>query len=214
MIIQCPHCRRKFDVLDKYKYKQAKCPNCANTFLIGTEDNKPRTLETKDVTKGIKESVGKSTEATINDRKNPDSLLQVVSFLVPLVGFILGIVFVTKPSQVDKNTGKHCLFCSLAGLIACGIIFAMWIDRINENIDLTTAEFERNIIRTTTELEREIQSIETTCIICDGRGQTDCPICVNGLMTNAVTGSKETCSFCNGKGITTCTFCNGTGKQK
>lgn len=189
MIIQCPHCRRKFDALDKYKHKQAKCPNCANTFLIGTEDNKPRTLETKDVTQGIKESAGKSTEATINDKKNPDSLLQVVSFLVPLIGFILGIVFVTKTSQVDKNTGKHCLFCSLAGLIAGGIIFAIWMDRINENI-------------------------ETTCIICDGRGQTDCPICVNGLTTNAVTGSKETCSFCNGKGITTCTFCNGTGKQK
>jgi len=199
----CPYCRKKLNIPDNYIGKEARCPNCSQPLLVGPEGAKPKPLDPKDKGQGFTESISTERGATENGKKNPDALLAVVSFFVPLIGFILGIVFVIKPSQVDKNTAKRCLGWALTGSIVWGIIIGIWMGMVTGEIDEATAKFER-----------EIKRIETTCMICNGRGQVDCPMCVNGVSTNPLTGRKETCSFCNGQGVTTCTFCDGTGRPK
>ena len=32
-------------------------------------------------------------------KKNPNLFLSIVSFLIPMIGFILGVFFIIKPSQ-------------------------------------------------------------------------------------------------------------------
>ena len=54
--------------------------------------------------------------------KNPNGILGTISFLVPLIGFIIGIVFVVKAGFEDKRTGKICLVASLVGLVV-GVVF-------------------------------------------------------------------------------------------
>lgn len=136
-------------------------------------------------------------------KKNPDGLLGTVSLFLPLIGFILGIVFIGKPSEGDKQTGKNCLSFALLGAIIGGIIWGVWWYQAAQQIDQASRTFQR-----------EMRKIETTCQICNGKGIVNCPICVNGMVTNPLTGKKETCTFCNGKGTMTCTFCNGTGKSQ
>jgi len=51
------------------------------------------------------------------------------------------------------------------------------------------------------------------CIFCDGRGDDDCPLCVNGIYRN-LDGSKVKCNHCEGTGRLPCTYCNGTGRSE
>ena len=46
------------------------------------------------------------------------------------------------------------------------------------------------------------------CWVCDGDGENNCVVCVDG---NTNMGD---CAFCIGKGFVTCTFCNGSGVMK
>ena len=48
---------------------------------------------------------------------NPNFLLALISFFIPLIGFILGIVFVSKAKEHDKTTGSVCLIASVVGFI-------------------------------------------------------------------------------------------------
>lgn len=90
-------------------------------YLVEIEEVKPLKSE-KEKAEGLK----KKSE-TKNDKKNPDGLLAAVSFFLPLIGFILGIIFVTKPGQVDKNTGKRCLGWALGGFILGSIVIGIWM---------------------------------------------------------------------------------------
>jgi len=56
-------------------------------------------------------------------KKNPNLFLSIVSFLIPMVGFIIGVFFIIKPGPADKSTGKRCLGWALAGSIFGSIIF-------------------------------------------------------------------------------------------
>jgi len=47
------------------------------------------------------------------------------------------------------------------------------------------------------------------CLVCNGKGRTDCALCVNGRDNQG-----DYCTYCNGRGDNTCTFCNGTGKSQ
>ena len=57
-------------------------------------------------------------------KKNPDGLLGMVSLFLPLIGFILGIVFIGKSSKGDKQTGKTCFSFALLGVII-GVIYVL-----------------------------------------------------------------------------------------
>jgi len=58
--------------------------------------------------------------------KNPNALLGTVSFLLPVVGWILGIIFVTKDDTEDKRTGKICLLASFAWLVGAITVFLLY----------------------------------------------------------------------------------------
>jgi len=54
--------------------------------------------------------------------KNPNGILGAISFLIPFVGLIIGIVFVMKNRAEDKRTGRICLIACLIGFVI-GVIF-------------------------------------------------------------------------------------------
>ena len=60
-------------------------------------------------------------------KKNPNKFLGFLSFFIPLVGFIAGIVFISKPNQADKRTGMICLSWALVGLVIGAIIWGITI---------------------------------------------------------------------------------------
>lgn len=50
--------------------------------------------------------------------EHPDYLtLTIISVLLPIVGIILGIVYLTRPDTVDRKLGEHLIAFSLAVII-------------------------------------------------------------------------------------------------
>jgi hypothetical protein len=99
MKVECPQCEEAFDIPDTYIGQPIKCSKCKRSFLASN---------------------------TIIPDNNQDSLLAVVSFLIPLVGFIIGAILISKPDQVSKDTGGKCLRWALFGLIVGSIVTGIW----------------------------------------------------------------------------------------
>jgi hypothetical protein len=57
--------------------------------------------------------------------KSPDTTLVIISFLIPLVGFIIGAIFISKPSKADKKTGESCLIWATISIIVGIILWGM-----------------------------------------------------------------------------------------
>jgi hypothetical protein len=68
-------------------------------------------------------------------KKNPDLLLSIVSFLIPMIGFIMGVFFIIKPNRIDKNTGMRCLSWALAGSIFGSILFGTLVERASRDTE-------------------------------------------------------------------------------
>ena len=63
--------------------------------------------------------------AAIN--RNPNGLLGLVSFIIPLAGIIVAAIFLTRDNQHDRETGKLCLTCAvLAIFIGFGVLMVAW----------------------------------------------------------------------------------------
>jgi len=56
-------------------------------------------------------------------------LLYIVSFLIPLVGIILGIVYMVKPDQDSKKFGKMCLILGIVSIVI-GIVLAIVVNAV------------------------------------------------------------------------------------
>jgi hypothetical protein len=55
-------------------------------------------------------------------------LLYVVSFLIPLAGFIIGIVFYTRPDPQSKHVGKMCIIIGvIAMLVNVGLAALLYV---------------------------------------------------------------------------------------
>jgi hypothetical protein len=68
-------------------------------------------------------------------KKNPNLFLSIVSFLIPMIGFILGVFFIIKPSRMDKSTGMRCLGWALAGSIFGSVIFGTLVERASRDME-------------------------------------------------------------------------------
>lgn len=80
------------------------CPYCGHDFRV-TADYAPR----EQLSDGFK------------------ILLYILSFLIPLVGFIVGAIYYTKPEQELKQFGKMCLILGLVSvLISVGCYCVMF----------------------------------------------------------------------------------------
>jgi uncharacterized membrane protein len=64
---------------------------------------------------------------TIVPDTNSDGMLSLVSFLFPLIGFIVGAILISKSSQANKITGGKCLRWAIIGLVVGSILTVIWI---------------------------------------------------------------------------------------
>jgi hypothetical protein len=60
----------------------------------------------------------------IGRKQNPDALLAVASFLIPLAGFIMGAIFLSRDHPTDRATGRVCL---TAAIVAIAAGFLLWL---------------------------------------------------------------------------------------
>jgi hypothetical protein len=59
-------------------------------------------------------------------------LFYILSFLIPIIGIIIGIIYYTKPDPESKNLGKMCLLLALVGIligVVCNfaVLGSMWL---------------------------------------------------------------------------------------
>ncbi len=67
-------------------------------------------------------------------------LLYIVSFIIPLVGIILGIVYMVKPDQDSKKFGKMCLILGIISIIL-GIVMVVVINAMVFTAVTTTVPY-------------------------------------------------------------------------
>jgi hypothetical protein len=72
----------------------------------------------------MSEEVKTGTGGSGETPPEPKALFYVLSFIIPLVGIILGIIYWTKPEEVNKDFGKKCV---LWACIAVGAWILCWI---------------------------------------------------------------------------------------
>jgi len=51
----------------------------------------------------------------------------ILGFLVPLVGFIIGAIMLTKDDKLDKKLGEHTIVISVLGIITVVFLWFLWI---------------------------------------------------------------------------------------
>jgi hypothetical protein len=80
-------------------------------------------------------SRGRSSAGSSNEL-----LLGIASFLFPLVGFIIGAVFLTRDNARDRQAGRTCLVFSIIGvlfsvvasIIIWAVVFGAFVTTIHE----------------------------------------------------------------------------------
>lgn len=51
----------------------------------------------------------------------------VLSFIIPLVGLIMGAVMLTKDEKVDKKLGEHAIVVSIFGFMLWGLLWFVYV---------------------------------------------------------------------------------------
>lgn len=49
----------------------------------------------------------------------------ILALLIPVVGIVMGIIYLSKPDKLDKKVGEHSIAVSIFGLIAYGILIGV-----------------------------------------------------------------------------------------
>ena len=56
----------------------------------------------------------------------------VISVLIPLVGFIMGALFLTKDDDEDRSAGKTCIIAGIVSAVVCCVIWGvMWATKMD-----------------------------------------------------------------------------------
>lgn len=58
------------------------------------------------------------------------AFLAVLSFLVPLLGFVAGVILLTKSGAQDRETGKLCVVLAFVGLFVTGLLWGLFATTI------------------------------------------------------------------------------------
>jgi DNA-directed RNA polymerase subunit RPC12/RpoP len=108
------------------------------------------------------------------------ALLYVASFLVPIAGIIIGIVFMTRSSPDEKHVGKMCLLFSLltivvaVGFAAAVYIIALGIDTQEDHVTpyaaLTRAAINDGYRFTFVGVAGEARWSDAPMLLTDGEG--------------------------------------------
>lgn len=130
----CPHCNTLLAIDEKYREMEAKCPSCGNSLIPGKVVAKNQRLEldkkreekilpeceTANSEKSYNHFTKSNTERNIEE--NPDTLLGWLSFLIPVIGFIMALIYVTRAKARDKKTARICFKLGFTGCIFVPVI--------------------------------------------------------------------------------------------
>lgn len=62
---------------------------------------------------------------TIKEKGNSYTFQYVISFLIPLVGFILGAILLSKDNEEEKQVGKSCIILGIVAVVISTIIIVL-----------------------------------------------------------------------------------------
>lgn len=80
----------------------------------------------------------------------------ILSILLPIVGIILGIVYLTKSSRLDKKLGEHTLAMSVLFMIIWGVVFGISLAVSINNSQLENDRRNEQVIRESNEMYEEM----------------------------------------------------------
>lgn len=67
-----------------------------------------------------------NTEETGENRKKDRYIFQyILSFILPIIGFVMGAILLTKDEKIDRLHGEICVILGLINVCACFIISLM-----------------------------------------------------------------------------------------
>jgi membrane-associated HD superfamily phosphohydrolase len=59
------------------------------------------------------------TEATAEETPEPKWLFYVLSFIVPIAGIVIGVIYFSKPDEEPRKFGKTCLIIAAMSVALC-----------------------------------------------------------------------------------------------
>lgn len=64
----------------------------------------------------------------VNGEKPPEPrwLFYILSFVIPIVGIILGVIYLTKDDLESKDFGKKCIIAAVLFIIACCVCYILY----------------------------------------------------------------------------------------
>ena len=108
--IQCPKCD------GPNPFENDKCCFCGHT-LDKTKYYNPEYYLNKE----------EECESEVAEEGQSYTFQFVISFLIPLVGFILGAILLGKDDSDEKSAGKACIMIGLISMVVCSLIMYGWI---------------------------------------------------------------------------------------
>jgi len=63
-----------------------------------------------------------------NGEKPPEPrwVFYLLSFIVPLAGIIIGVIYLTKQDEPSKAFGKNCIIAAVAAIVACCLCYVLY----------------------------------------------------------------------------------------
>lgn len=97
------------------KKETKTCPYCAEKIKI-------EAIKCKHCGSGLEEK-SNDEQITKASRHSSYGTFTIIAILLPIVGIILGIAYLSKDSQVDKKLGEHILATSILFMIIWPILW-------------------------------------------------------------------------------------------
>lgn len=119
--------KKEIEEIEKLLPKEIECPKCfgPNSFennecsFCGAKLNKEKYYD---------------LEYYKNDKENNEieeetsySFQYIISFLIPLIGFILGAILLSKEDIEERNVGKKCIIIAIVSMIISAIIISLFL---------------------------------------------------------------------------------------
>jgi len=58
-----------------------------------------------------------------NKPLEPRAFWYILSFVIPLLGIIIGVIYTQKPEPLVKAFGRNCIISSIASILLCGLCY-------------------------------------------------------------------------------------------
>ena len=106
-LVTCPKCGK-----EKVSNMLEECPQCGFKIEGYVEPVKNTTVPTK----------ANNSENIENKERQSYGFQYVFSFLIPLIGFILGAILLSKDNETERSVGKTCIVLGVISTIISAVI--------------------------------------------------------------------------------------------